>query len=55
MKQVMPRMLVSPMTGTQKKDSMMLMMPAVRIEKPKGGDADDVGFRAQLLSQIGWR
>ena len=51
----MPRMLVSPTTGTQKKDAMMLMMLAVRFGKPRGGDADDVGFRAQLLSKIGWR
>ena len=30
---------------------MMLMMLAVRFEKPRERDADDVGLRAQLLSK----
>ena len=33
----------------------MLMMLAVRFEKPRGSDADNVGFPAGFLSETGWR
>ena len=36
----------------QNAKQMMLMMLAVRVQKPRGSDADDAGFGAHLLSKI---